>query len=91
MKHRCPKGHVTAYVLAKRLNISPDTVRFAIRDGRLDGQIINGRFYVLDKPADLLTEAFPVAFPRSQRKLMDRWLNVHDIRGIGERAVRQTA
>lgn len=84
-----PKGHVGLSVLSERIGIHHGSIRAALYDGRLDGINIGSRVYV----RDIGDAAFFKVMPKATREAecLYRWLHEHDIRAMGERAVRETA
>ena len=88
-----PSGYLTIQEVAAANKVADTTVRHALRAGTLKSVRAGHRVFIKDIGADGFMRAFPIAHREEiyQKELLDRWLYVHDIRGIGERAVRETA
>ncbi len=87
-----PRGFLTVREASDIIGVTTDAVYAAVRSDRLEGVKIRDRICVKDVGLDGLRSAFPIAWrPAEIEQLFQRWMTIHDIRSIGERAVRETA
>lgn len=85
-----PDGYITAHEVACRINVTEPAVYYAIHKGKLDHIRVGSRYFIKDASTAVLRSAFPNTRATDLVELYDRWMTVHDIRSMGERAAKDT-